>query len=141
MKNAEALQIALDLINNVENSETPAEKLELATMVIKDMITEENRDKSFNGWKNWETWLLSLHITNTETTALLFDYIIKRGKTQGKEAKELQLWMEIDFAEVIKSCQIGGWRREFYQLLFTDALGGFLGEVDWDEIVESRKEK
>jgi hypothetical protein len=48
-----------------------------------------NNDKSYNGWKNYETWNVWLWITNKEGIYALARSIAKRGGNYDELANEL----------------------------------------------------
>jgi hypothetical protein len=86
-------------------------------------------EKGYNGWKNYETWLVALWINNdqgTQETAL----------DMARECKNNE------HANYDVSHQLKDWIEEQNPLndnadLFTDLLNAALSEVDWYEIAES----
>ncbi len=76
----------------------------------------------YNGWKNWETWVTNLHFGESFDDECQY---MDDGKMTGERCREVvENW--IDAIETPKH------GLQF----FGDVIGGFLGEVDWDEIAE-----
>jgi len=108
----------------------------------KDMEREE---KKYNGWSNYETWLVSLWLSND---AVVYEYWSGEAKRHKKEAPELEqvrdgVWtvqqgatfgladqLEADIEEG-RPEEKGVWG------LYGDLLTAALAEVDWIEIAKS----
>lgn len=86
-------------------------------------------ETGYNGWKNYETWLVALWINNDQGTQ----------ETAHNMAKEYRgnEHTNYDLSHALKE-----WIEEMNPLnegadLFTDLLNAALSEVDWYEIAES----
>jgi hypothetical protein len=91
-------------------------------------------EKTYNGWKNYETWTVMLHLDNDEET-----YTMVRERAEALDADapryELAMWLK-EFAETL--CGMGDESEEFGipepTLLAMDMIRAALSEVDWDEM-------
>jgi hypothetical protein len=86
-------------------------------------------EKGYNGWKNYETWLVALWINNDQGTQEIALDMARQYKGMEHENYEL-------------SHALKDWIEEQNPLsdnadLFTDLLNAALSEVDWYEIAES----
>ena len=83
----------------------------------------ENTD-SYNGWTNYETWLVNIWLTNDPGT-----YSAAR-------------WAAVDNADALREW-VTEWVTESVPAssLTADLLGAALSEVDWHEIAESLLEE
>lgn len=107
-----------------------------------------NKDKQYNGWTNYETWAVNLHISNTEST---HDYATELAVAciQGAENEPFVasgVWtrddaalyhtadMLKDWIERLTSIDAGG---DFSDLLRCDLINAALSEVDWHEIASA----
>ena len=85
--------------------------------------------KGYNGWKNYETWLVALWIDNDQST---YSYA-RELRDQFKENE----YSRYDLSHALKD-----WIEEDNPLmdnadLFTDLLQSALDEVDWYEIADN----
>lgn len=84
--------------------------------------------KEYNGWTNYETWLVNLWLTNDEG---IYNAILD----------EVSATSEIhDAAEVIKNFVEDSNPFNGTATLFTDLLNAALSEVNWHEIAETFRE-
>ena len=108
----------------------------------KDMEREE---KKYNGWSNYETWLVNLWMSND---AVVCEFWVGEAKRHKEEASELEqvrdgLWTEtegamIGLAEQLKAdIEEGRPEEECEWGLYGDLLTAALAEVDWMEIADS----
>jgi len=86
-------------------------------------------EKGYNGWKNYETWLVALWINNDQGTQEIALDMARQYKGMEHENYEL-------------SHALKDWIEETNPLadnadLFADLLNAALSEVDWYEIAES----
>ena len=84
-------------------------------------------DERYNGWKNYETWCVSLWIENEEPS-YLYSRELVAGKDKGDAAQALKEW--ITEASPLTDAT-----------LYTDLLNAALSEVDWYEIAEAYQEE
>ena len=89
---------------------------------------QQTGDNTYNGWTNWETWLVSLWIDNEQT--IYEHYLIAAREELSKDVThreaehELSVVLSEQFDEMMPD--IGG--------LYLDLLSGALREVNWREI-------
>lgn len=96
-------------------------------------------DKKYNGWTNYETWLVALHIDNDEGL-----------QEEIKRLIQEKYKYEFERAEAIKNLRAEAIKNFFEELLIpedskellkNDLLNATLREVNWKEIVESFEEE
>lgn len=97
-------------------------------------MTEE-----YQGWKNRETWAMTLWLDNeqalyNESRRIAHVAIKEKGNMMFHVADQLKEWVE-DMAAEACDCQ-GGKQSEELCKMFQDI--GSLWRVDWDEVAESR---
>lgn len=79
--------------------------------------------QTYNGWKNRETWLVNLWLTNDEGSAELLEDVAKRDG----ELHEKADWLETMIRE--------SYERQYQQgSLWSDLMGTALNRVDWFEL-------
>lgn len=88
-------------------------------------------DASFNGWANYETWLVKLWFDNDQgLSELVYDYATSISAND--EYPEVSLmetlkdWVQEDLSEVMPSCG-----------LYSDLLNAAIQNVDWYELAQS----
>jgi hypothetical protein len=82
---------------------------------------------SYNGWRNYETWVTKLWIDNDQG-AQEYAYEIARRETDRTDtANALKAWIEEETPTVTG--------------LFADLLSTALGKVDWYEIADAYLEE
>ena len=85
-------------------------------------------NKSYNGWTNYETWLVALHIDNDQT---LYNQALNlHHKNSFDYSQNLELWFE----ELIE------WADGFKNTLVADLIRSALMEVNWMEIAKHYQE-
>ena len=87
----------------------------------------DTHESGYNGWTNYETWVVSLWLDNDEATHYEARSIV-HGTTNYQAANNLKDWVT-DMAP-----DLGG-------TLWADLLGAALSEVDWLEIAENYQEE
>ena len=93
-------------------------------------------DKEYNGWKNWETWNLNLHLTNDAGTYDDMREFVKQGKFDGLDKYELAQEFKDHVEEWIYD-ELEDSPDTLINLLIRDMVGAYLSEVDWLEITEA----
>lgn len=86
-------------------------------------------NKQYNGWANYETWLTNLHFG---------DYLYELAHECVDEDKPGADSMEEFVLQYLENCgelSFGG------ASFVTDAVTGFLSDVDWREIAEHANEE
>lgn len=98
-------------------------------------------DRKYNGWTNYETWAVKLHLDNDQGT---YDEMGEIAKSFNDEVRGYG-----DYSYTVsRRLIIGGAVRDYVEelvfpdtdsltLLQTDLIRAALSEVNWDEIGES----
>jgi uncharacterized protein (DUF2384 family) len=81
-------------------------------------------DKTYNGWKNYETWVVKLWLDNDEGTYKEMNKIAKKAIDVYKLSEEIK-----DYLEEIQP--------ELGASVWTDLLHSAFSEVDFDEIAQA----
>jgi len=79
-------------------------------------------DKKYNGWTNYETWLVNLHLLNDQCTIEQIEEITKNSKS----IYDLHVSMK-DYCEELL-------QHDGKNLFLADMLNAALSEVDWQEL-------
>lgn len=85
--------------------------------------------KGYNGWTNYETWLVNIWMTNSEGSSRYWDDIARRCYDEDdpeESTRKLAKRLEYELGQVPDD--LSGFHK--------DMLGAALCEVDWDEIAE-----
>ena len=89
------------------------------------------KDTTFNGWVNYETWVVNLWLTNDEGTSKELDNIIKNFIGKGRRADKLSnLVLEWMYDYIDKSQGFNG------NGMFVDLLRSAVDNVSWSAIIE-----
>lgn len=80
---------------------------------------------SYNGWANYETWAVSLHLNNDEGSQEMLLDLIREADDVHEAADRLAEWVT-DYDDVATASGVYG-----------DLLGHALSRVDWREIVDA----
>ena len=90
--------------------------------------------EGYNGWTNYETWVVNLWIDNEQGSQ---DFVRETAKEIYAEAEATDVWTREESARFALS----DWLRDWYDDnlpempgVYGDLLGGALGAVDWNEI-------
>lgn len=98
------------------------------------------KDTTYNGWINYETWVVNLWITNGEDTSKQLDRITKAAPfllTPYQQADKLQDMVHglmDDFTDNVY--EFGG---SIHSGLFIDLLKAGFDNVKWDAIIDHHK--
>jgi len=87
-------------------------------------------DKEYNGWTNYETWLVSLWLGNEPGT-----YEDTRDMTR-EAVRRYGRECEYQLAKELKG-YVGEMMPDLGASLAADLMGAALSEVDWQDIAES----
>lgn len=100
-------------------------------------INAPERDTTYNGWSNYETWVVKLWIDNdgyaggAESVADQAKYFLSQDTADGDEATyALARWIEDAIDQDIDNSDA----KALNEGLFADLLGRSLTKVDWNEI-------
>jgi hypothetical protein len=80
-------------------------------------------DRSYNGWKNYETWCVVRWIDNEEAMQHEANEMGRRAGSQGELAQDLKDWID-EMAPALGAT------------MWADLLNAALSEVNWSEIAE-----
>jgi hypothetical protein len=86
-----------------------------------------DKDKTYNGWSNYETWNVALWIDNEQDLYKDAKEMARRAKSTGHLAHDLKDW-------------IGEMAPDLGATMWADLLNAALSEVDWYEIAEHYRE-
>jgi len=82
----------------------------------------------YNGWTNYETWVVNLWLTNEPATYDDLTAIAKRNEESYIKADRLQEYVASLNEEILDKAGLA-----------TDLLGNALAQVNWREIVENHE--
>lgn len=82
-----------------------------------------SKDRSYNGWSNYETWCVALWIDNEESMQSEAHEMGERAIDPHRLADALKNWIEEMQPDLGAS-------------MWADMLGAAMSEVDWREIAE-----
>lgn len=94
------------------------------------------RDATYNGWTNYETWLVNLWMDNEQGSQDFFRTVAKACYDGPQNVYRSHMTQAasagLDFADWLKS----HWEENRPELpgAYGDLLGGALSAVNWDEI-------
>lgn len=88
-------------------------------------------EEKYNGWTNYETWLMNLNLTNEESLYNEIHDMAKEEKDDYQLAENLKNFIEENFSieehDIIKLCDV--WTYRDFQ------------EINWYEIAQSLREE
>lgn len=92
---------------------------------------------SYNGWKNYETWLVKLWLDNEEGTYNLQKDWLEQAKAEPKH----EYWtpeetVKFTLADLIKEF-IEEEAPDLGASMYSDLINAALSEVDWQEIADN----
>jgi hypothetical protein len=90
------------------------------------------QDKTYNGWTNYETWLVNLWIQNDEDLYSQLHDMVVTVDTLFAAKEILMAWMDNEYDTYVEHAPHG---------LFQDLLRGALAEVDWYEIAKDWRDE
>lgn len=101
-------------------------------------MTDETRNNSYNGWKNYETWNVALWLDNEESsqrywrdvTQECYDSAVAEKPFTRDERARFDLAKRLQ-EEIVESAPDLG------ASMWSDLLNAAMSEVDWLEIAES----
>jgi len=89
---------------------------------------------SYNGWQNYETWVVNLWIDNEQGSQ---EFFREQAKAMYDDAAATDLWTR----EQTAAFRFSDWLKEYYNDnlpemagVYGNLLGGALGAVNWDQI-------
>jgi hypothetical protein len=104
--------------------------------IIKELKEKlENKDK-YNGYENYETWALSLHLTNTQGLYNPFMEIVGSNKSNIDKADELKVWVE-DMYETFYDGNLDTFSEDIKSMM-KDI--GSIWRINWLEVIKTNME-
>lgn len=100
-----------------------------------DTVTIE-RDETYNGWKNYETWNVVLWLQNEEHSYQRGREIVKAAPSQHQAELDMAEYVEeYAFSDVVNGPEapLAG--------LASDLIGHSLTRVDWQSVVEAFRDE
>jgi len=98
---------------------------------------------TYNGWKNYETWCVNLHITNDMYCEEQLGEIIKEDIPDTRPASITDItardWSMFNRADKLND-MVHEWMFDYMDDkggMFTDLLRSAMDEVDWLEIIKN----
>lgn len=97
-------------------------------------------EKTYNGWRNYETWLVALWMDNDQGSYESFRELAREiREIKGREPSKYLSKQEVDIATLADAL-----RDEFDEAspvaeqssVYADLMNAALSEVDWHEIAE-----
>ena len=82
-------------------------------------------DTSYNGWNNYETWLVNLWLTNDESSYYQLAQILALYSDVVSQGDAIEEWVRADQAITTG--------------LYADLINAALGKVSWYEIAENNQ--
>ena len=87
-----------------------------------------SNDKTYNGWSNYETWLVNLWIQNEQDLYSQLHDMVVTVDTLFAAKELLEAWLDNEYDMYIENAPHG---------LFQDLLRGAISEVNWYEIAKN----
>ena len=94
--------------------------------------------KQYNGWNNWETWLINLHVSNDEGWTQQRDEILARFETTEDSPEDNVYLLSKELKNFIEEylADYETFNGKFSPLI-ADMVNGCLDSVDWRELAET----
>lgn len=87
-----------------------------------------SEDRTYNGWCNYETWLVNLWLTNDQSTSEYVEELVREAQDRYGASEAIREFVE-EMNPLLDEAS-----------MFTDLLNGALGEVQWQDIVDHLQE-
>ena len=103
------------------------------------------KDTTYNGWVNYETWIVNLWITNDEDASKQLDQILTISSydssiTPQRKADKLRLLVQDWMYDYIRlGLNVDQSQRLNENGMFIDLLKAAVDNVNWDEIIDHHK--
>ena len=101
-------------------------------------------DRSYNGWTNYETWVVHLWLTNEEGPYRYCRGLARRAVQEAPDCDQVRerIWAAEEAKKFLLADQIKEFVEEANPLgdkatMFTDLITTALSEVDWHEVAEA----
>lgn len=89
---------------------------------------EKTSDRNYNGWANYETWVVRLWLDNEEPSYRYWTEVAREYRGEDREAYELARRLKEEIRDAVPLEEAS---------LYSDLLYAALDEVDWDELAQS----
>ena len=100
--------------------------------------------KKYNGWTNYETWVVNLWISNEQSTYCYWREQARMHRENARECSQVQggIWTEckaatFNLADQLKEEITEGGASRVEPSMYSDLVLAALGEVNWEEIADS----
>ena len=100
-------------------------------------------DKTYNGWKNYETWCVNLWLGNEQETYSAAREMASEARAEAADPElRNKYWTEEELAKFTLTDNLNrefeeGNPLEYQASVWHDLLAAALSEVDWQEIAEN----
>lgn len=100
-------------------------------------------DKTYNGWKNYETWCVNLWLSNEHESYLAMREMAEEARSEAADPEmRNKYWTEEEHAKFTLADNL---KRNFEEdnpledkaSVWHDLLAAAMSEVDWQEIAEN----
>lgn len=91
------------------------------------------KDKKYNGWNNYETWVSALWIDNEYSSYQYRCELVKQVIEEHEDKEKQESCLALSLKDWIESQN----PLTDSASLFTDLLNSALSEIDWQEIAEN----
>ncbi len=89
-------------------------------------------DKTYNGWSNYETWLVNLWLNNDQKVYDALSEDARCADTMYDAKNVIKNWVENELEQFLEGREAG---------MFVDLLRGALSEVNWYEIARHMRDE
>ena len=98
------------------------------------------KEQGYNGWKNYETWVVNLWMDNDEASYSYWNDAAKEAKKvyEKEEDAEYALAKRLKHEYENAAEEASEDNKGAYKGVFGDLLNAALSEVDWDEIAKAK---
>jgi hypothetical protein len=106
-------------------------------------MEQDERERGYNGWKNYETWTVSLWLDNDEKSYRYWRTQVERHRKHAPELRQVRqgTWTTDEAIRIGLAGQVKDEVADRTPLkgasMYSDLLLAALSEVDWFEIVDS----
>ena len=92
-------------------------------------------NQSYNGWRNYETWAVNLHLTNEPNTYEQLMAIVQNCDMPGDQAQTLREWVRFDQGDMSYDLE-----ADVLTGMCADLLAAAFDLVEWQDIIQANSE-